>query len=222
MPSGVQPPYEDARLFEAISQRFNAAITPTESLGNLPRSAAAAVSLPGMSNNQHWADSPTLSARDSSRQNDYRQWLLVQSVATCIDTCKGLLQEASHDMLDKGPKSATPLRFASKSTVGMTLLGCKVEHTIIGGPAHNVVNEGDVVVLVDNQPVTAENVTQRLLGGDVPGSIVLLTLKDSGGRTRNAAVARMDSSLIADKRQLFEKLVDSGLSGSPGRASCYL
>ena len=75
----------------------------------------------------------------------------------------------------------------------------------VGGPAHGVVNEGDVVVQVDNQLVTADNITQKLLGNDVPGSIVALTLKDSSGTTRNAAIARMDSSLIADKRQLFER-----------------
>ena len=68
-----------------------------------------------------------------------------------------------------------------------------------------MVNEGDLVVSVDNQSATPETVTHLLLGSDVPGSLVSLTLKDGGGRTRNAAIARMDSSLIADKRELFEK-----------------
>jgi hypothetical protein len=56
--------------------------------------------------------------------------LVVQMVATVIGTCQELMEELEREPEMEGASGRTPFgnvfRFATKSTVGMTLLGCKV------------------------------------------------------------------------------------------------
>ncbi len=138
---------EDLQLLDSISQRFNAALAPPMpsdfTRPAVSRSSVRDLSSIGRLPENHPMASPPLSARDSNRQsgNDYRQWVLAQALSTCLETCRGLLEEASKDvMAEVGNESARGKRFASKSTVGMTLLGCKVEHTIIGGPVSSSIS----------------------------------------------------------------------------------
>jgi len=135
-PESLNTPREDLQLLDAIAQRFNAALTPPMpsdiTRPTVPRSSVRDLSSIGRLSE----DQSLPSGRDSKRQseNGYRQWVLVQALSTSIETCRGLLEEASKDVMAQVDVSARGKRFASKSTVGMTLLGCKVEHTIIGGP----------------------------------------------------------------------------------------
>jgi hypothetical protein len=92
----------------------------------------------------------------------------------------------------------------------------QVEHTIIGGPAHKIIQEGDTIVRVDNQPVTPDNIAELLLGNDVPGSIVQLTVQDNQQQLNSVHLARMDSALIADKRLLFEQFTHMQVLGGAG------
>ena len=58
---------------------------------------------------------------------------------------------------------------------------------------------------MNNSPVTPETLHQHLLGDDVPGSSVLLTVKKASTNQLNTVVlVRMPTADIADKRRLFE------------------
>ena len=62
------------------------------------------------------------------------------------------------------------------------LKGTEIDNTVIGGPAHNskAVGPGDVILKIDDVVVTSENVIRLLLGNDMPGSPVNLTVAKGG------------------------------------------
>jgi C-terminal processing protease CtpA/Prc len=53
-----------------------------------------------------------------------------------------------------------------------------IENTVIGGPAHNskAIAQGDTILKIDGVDASAENVRGLLLGSDVPGSPVVVTI----------------------------------------------
>ncbi len=59
------------------------------------------------------------------------------------------------------------------------LNGLTIDNMVVGGPAYNSsqLRQNDVIVQIDGVPVTAENIHVSLLGSDVPGSTVTITVK---------------------------------------------
>jgi len=57
--------------------------------------------------------------------------------------------------------------------------GSHIESMVVGGPAFNSqqLDRGDELILVDGQTVTEGNRNLLLIGGDVPGSQVTLTVR---------------------------------------------
>lgn len=62
----------------------------------------------------------------------------------------------------------------------------------------------DQLVRVDDQIVTEANRNRLLIGKDVPGSAVALTVRKSSGEIKDVTITRMKSEQIADKRRIFE------------------
>ena len=56
------------------------------------------------------------------------------------------------------------------------LHGTKIENTLIGGPAFGLLRKGDILIKIDGQPVSEENILTALRGNDIPGSKVVLTV----------------------------------------------
>lgn len=60
--------------------------------------------------------------------------------------------------------------------------GTMIDNTVMGGPAHSSkqLEHGDVILKVDGQTATEENIFELLIGSDIPGSIVEITIAKGG------------------------------------------
>jgi S1-C subfamily serine protease len=67
------------------------------------------------------------------------------------------------------------------------LKGTTIEDTIIGGPAFTSLSlgRGDVLLNVDGNIATEQNIEMLLIGDDKPGSIVVLTVARGGHEVIN-------------------------------------
>ena len=65
--------------------------------------------------------------------------------------------------------------------------GTTIEDTIIGGPAFTSLSlgRGDVLLNVDGNIATEQNIEMLLIGDDKPGSIVVLTVARGGHEVIN-------------------------------------
>ncbi len=68
--------------------------------------------------------------------------------------------------------------------VGIMITGVTVDSTVAGGPAFNSkkLSKGDVILKVDGNMATNENIFQLLVGRDVPGSSVELCVAKGGSQ----------------------------------------
>lgn len=75
------------------------------------------------------------------------------------------------------------------------------------GPAYNCqrLSRGDVLLKVDDEPVDLYDFHERLIGCDVPGSMVKLTvLTPTTDEEKEVMLTRMATSAIADNARMFE------------------
>ena len=112
------------------------------------------------------------------------------------------------------------------------LHGNKVENTLIGGPAFGNIMKGDILVKVDGNPVTEDNILSELRGNDIPGTEVVLTVRrvrpddadpllkipterspfaspdwsdeDDESEEIDVSITRMATAEIADRRKMFD------------------
>ena len=66
------------------------------------------------------------------------------------------------------------------------LHGVVIDHMIEGGPAHksNQLEPGDRVLKVDGKDVTEDTLPGMVIGSDMPGSIVTLTVQKASDEVR--------------------------------------
>ncbi len=66
--------------------------------------------------------------------------------------------------------------------VGLVLQGNVVESTVVGGPAFTSMRlgRGDILLQVDGQEATDQNIGVLLAGDDTPGSRLVLTVAKGG------------------------------------------
>jgi hypothetical protein len=95
------------------------------------------------------------------------------------------------------------------------LHGTKIENTLIGGPAFGLLKKGDILIKIDGQPVSEENILTALRGSDIPGSKVVLTvnrLKGDAPDTRHYGGNYMSASpspdISADEEDLEQVDID--------------
>jgi hypothetical protein len=122
-----------------------------------------------------------------------------------IETCNDLLKALQTDLLSV-PTATFSSKFSSRATVGVMFHGNIIESMVVGGPAFNCqeLDRGDELLRVDGQPVTEQNRHRLLIGSDLPGSQVTLTVRKASGATKDVVLSRMKSEQIADKRRIFE------------------
>lgn len=127
-----------------------------------------------------------------------------------VEACKricGKLEESLRSDVLSVPSNTKPAGFATKSTLGMMLVGNTVDNMVVGGPAYNSqkLNKGDVLLKVDDVEVDGERLHDMLIGQDVPGSFLNLTVRDAGsGHLKEVTLKRMATSAIADHVRIFE------------------
>lgn len=83
------------------------------------------------------------------------------------------------------------------------LNGCAIDNVLPAMAMHADLLKGDIIVKVDDTPATAETVHKQLIGEDMPGTSVMLTVR-RGHTERTAQLIRMANSDIADMRRVFE------------------
>ena len=69
------------------------------------------------------------------------------------------------------------------------LLGTMIDNLVVGGPAYNSrqLHHGDIILKVDGIPVTQANIHEVLVGHDMPGSPVVLSVVRGGAKVRAVA-----------------------------------
>jgi C-terminal processing protease CtpA/Prc len=101
-------------------------------------------------------------------------------------------------------------QFSNRCTIGLMLSGAQVDNLVVGGPAYNTaLQRGDEIVLIDGMRVGVEDMPAAIIGADLPGSTVVLTVKRLGAAAHlpqqfDVVVIRVESRELADKRRLFE------------------
>ena len=65
-----------------------------------------------------------------------------------------------------------------------------------------------MILKIDGTAVTRDNVSSLLVGSDIPGSTVTLTVKKGFSNVIDVVLARMATEVIADRRRLFELFTD--------------
>lgn len=82
-----------------------------------------------------------------------------------------------------------------------------VESVMIGSPAYTSRNvlKGDVIVKVDGEFVQkGEDLQQKIVGDDIPGTFVTLTLKRGPAELIDVTMKRISTEEVADKRRMFD------------------
>jgi len=92
---------------------------------------------------------------------------------------------------------------STRTTVGLMLNCCAIDNVLPAMALHADLLKGDIIVKVDDQPVTTETVHKQLIGEDIPGTSVMLTVR-RGHTERTAQLIRMANSDIFDMRRVFE------------------
>lgn len=90
--------------------------------------------------------------------------------------------------------------------VGIMFSGTgQVENVMIGGPAYlsGKVQKGDFIVEVDGRPVSGSTLLSAIIGDDVPGSTLTLTLQ-KGEQVAYVTLKRIPTADVADKRRMFD------------------
>jgi hypothetical protein len=66
--------------------------------------------------------------------------------------------------------------------IGVLLNGTTILDTIIGGPGYNSrqLAAKDVILKIDDVPVTSANINSAMTGSDIPGAPVTLTIAKGG------------------------------------------
>ena len=66
------------------------------------------------------------------------------------------------------------------------LLGTMIDNLVVGGPAYNSrqLHHGDIILQVDGIPVTQTNIHDVMVGKDMPGSPVVLSVARGGAKVR--------------------------------------
>ena len=182
-----------------------------------PTSAMLAAGLAGTTNPYLARYRAGVAAQDSKRspadETAIQVRLLTEQVAEApartlgasIETCDDLLKALQTDLLSV-PTATFSSKFSSRATVGVMFHGNIIESMVVGGPAFNCqeLDRGDELLRVDGQPVTDQNRHMLLIGSDLPGSQVTLTVLKASGATKDVVLSRMKSEQIADKRRIFE------------------
>ena len=105
------------------------------------------------------------------------------------------------------PSDTITSGFNTRSTVGIMFVGSTIDNMVIGGPAYNCqrLSKGDILCKVDDEPVDVHTLHDKLIGSDVPGSLVKITVCSSTqNEEKEVVLTRMATTMIADNVRMFE------------------
>jgi C-terminal processing protease CtpA/Prc len=131
----------------------------------------------------------------------------VLAVETAVVTSNEFIQKTTVSALHciTANCCAYSLNFAYLQ-VGIMFSGTgQVESVMIGSPAYlsGKVQKGDFIVEVDGKSVSGSTVLSAIIGEDIPGSYLTLTLKRDGNMVY-VNLKRIPTADVADKRRMFD------------------
>lgn len=140
-------------------------------------------------NCSHWTgEAPKVAAAD----------IIAEGLGLC-SILKLVLQpddRASGDAFD-----ATP-----RSSIGITLNGTAIASLCIGSPAYlsGQLEKGDIVTHIDGMLVDRNTIFAAVIGADVPGSKVDMTVNKKSGRMMKVALQRTSANEMMRKKRICE------------------
>ena len=95
------------------------------------------------------------------------------------------------------------------------LLGTMVDNLVVGGPAYNSrqLHHGDVIVKVDGIPITAANIHEVMVGDDIPGAPVVVSVARGGAKVFPIDSISLRVYLAREVRFLVTHRVRSSMCG---------
>ena len=140
---------------------------------------------------------------------------ITEDIESHLQECYKMCVELEHglwkDKLDVPARTVTSptARGTSefRSTIGLLIEGVTISNIMVGGPAYRCkhFDKGDTILQVDGRHVSEESAARALIGCDVPGSVVTITvLKGVSGEIRDISLRRMARADMADLVQMFE------------------
>jgi len=153
-------------------------------------------------------------AGHQSLEHDFDSDLL-ELIKALEGTCANLETGINQDVLSV-PTATSSSGFAAKATVGVMLNDLVIHNMVVGGPAYKCkqLEVGDEIIKVDGVEVSAdrfEEFQKALIGDDVPGSTLTLTVRkqpeeESSVSEKEVTVKlrRMAREEMADHVKMFE------------------
>ncbi len=85
------------------------------------------------------------------------------------------------------------------------LLGTMVDNLVVGGPAYNSrqLHHGDVIVKVDGISITASNIHEVMVGDDIPGAPVIVSVARGGPKVLRGDLGSKRLDLARLRRALL-------------------
>ena len=128
----------------------------------------------------------------------------------CSDLEQVLAREVSCAPAGEAVLPAGSSEECCNCTLGLLLQDNAIRSIMEGGPAFSsqLLDEGDVILEVDGHDATPGRLPELLIGCDVPGSFVTITVQKGGsGENRNVRLRRMSRVDAADSVKMFELFV---------------
>jgi len=132
------------------------------------------------------------------------------AVERCASLLENLLEIVHTDWLSipaDVASSSRPSKFGTTSTVGLMLNDLTIHRMVVGGPAFTSrqLQLGDRVVSVDGSAVGLDDYEAALVGSDIPGTEVILTVhRESEDAEIDVSLRRMARAEMAHHVDMFE------------------
>ena len=77
--------------------------------------------------------------------------------------------------------------------MGLILNGATIDNTVVGGPAFNSkkISHGDVILKVNQESINDHNAIDIIVGDDIPGSVVQLTIAKGGRNVLSFVICKV-------------------------------
>jgi hypothetical protein len=141
----------------------------------------------------------------------------------CVSLCSAVLKKLQETDLQELTNTTTPensgTRFSTRSTVGIMFNGLTIDNMVVGGPAYNSgqLEQGDVVLQIDHAPITAEGLLPALIGSDIPGTTVTLTVRKGRPPLTRASEGPNTLWYLSNKEPFPDQLFTTYLSSDGPR-----
>jgi hypothetical protein len=155
------------------------------------------------------AQARDLESSACSESLDFLQYLAAQK-DLAINICKDLEIQLNEKIIPpyQQVSGCQTSQLHNRTTVGLTLKGATIDGILIGGPAFlcGQLSVGDVIDQVDKKLVTSENLHNLLIGNDLPGSFVTLTVLKPAKASDFDSSAELDNSASSEISVVLERV----------------